>query len=89
MGDLMELRHDHHGCRLCVRQRAEAADEIERLQKMLAAVFRPGTYPGPDAAAEHADDQAHRRVWVWGEYPIELTEDEWETYERASQRNPK
>ena len=30
--DLAGLRHDHHGCRLCVRQRAEAADEIERLR---------------------------------------------------------
>ncbi len=38
MGDLMELRHDHHGCRLCVRQRAGAADEIERLQLSLAQV---------------------------------------------------
>ncbi len=34
----MELRHDHHGCRLCVLQRAGAADEIERLQLSLAQV---------------------------------------------------
>ena len=27
-----DLRHDHHGCRLCVRQRSDAADEIERLR---------------------------------------------------------
>ena len=32
MEDLSWLRHDHHGCRVCVIQRAEAADEIERLR---------------------------------------------------------
>jgi hypothetical protein len=32
MVDLTDLRHDHHGCRLCVRQRAEAADEIDHLR---------------------------------------------------------
>ncbi len=32
MVEMVDLRHDHHGCRLCKRQRAEAADEIERLE---------------------------------------------------------
>ena len=30
--DTQSLRHDHHGCRVCVRQRAEAADEIDKLR---------------------------------------------------------
>ena len=38
MIDLMGLRHDHHGCRVCIGQRAEAADEIEKLREALKQI---------------------------------------------------
>lgn len=57
MIDMQALRHDHHGCRLCVTQRAEAADaletqqaEIDRLKAQAAddIIWMSGIGPIPD-----------------------------------------
>ncbi len=55
MVELVDLRHDHHGCRLCKRQRAEAADEIVRLQETLVRERDVSRVLGEDIAAMEAE----------------------------------
>lgn len=54
----IELRHDHHGCRLCVQQRAAAADHIEELEAELARLHDElGPYDSVTVAIDDAREQ--------------------------------
>ena len=71
--DLAGLRHDHHGCRLCVRQRAEAADEIERLRAAQQVL--------PRCRTEHPDNrfwECERPAGHQGPHVAPIEHVEWE-----------
>ena len=57
MGDcpIGPLRHDHHGCTLCKRQRKWAADRIEELETLIGLL----AHDDPCWFDHHGGCQAH------------------------------